>query len=100
MCLDEVLDGADLVVTGEGFVDAGSYEGKVVGGVVEMAAAAGVPVLVVAGDVFDGMEAQAPTCSLVGTFGEARARADVLACVREVVAAELARRSPPRSERS
>ena len=100
VCLDEVVDGADLVVTGEGFVDAGSYQGKVVGGVVAMAAAAGVPVLVVAGDVFDGTETRAPTCSLVQTFGEERARSQVLGCVREVVAAELERRSAPRRERA
>lgn len=88
--LDEAIAGADLVVTGEGFVDAGSYEGKVVGGVVAMAEAAGVPVVVIAGDVFDGVGDRAPTRSLVATFGDERARADTLACVRELVATELA----------
>jgi glycerate 2-kinase len=39
---DDALDGADLVVTGEGRLDATSFEGKVVGGVVEWAAEAGV----------------------------------------------------------
>ena len=43
------IEQADLVVTGEGALDATSLEGKVVGGVAEMAAAAGVPVLAVVG---------------------------------------------------
>src|SRR5204862_4754708 len=51
--LDDYLEGADLVVTGEGFLDEQSFEGKVVGGVAERAEAAGVPVLVIAGEVFD-----------------------------------------------
>jgi glycerate kinase len=40
--LDDKLDGADLVVTGEGFLDEQSFEGKVVGGVLERAEAAGI----------------------------------------------------------
>ena len=35
--LDERIEGADLVVTGEGFLDEQSFEGKVVGGVVALA---------------------------------------------------------------
>ena len=41
--LYERLEGADLVVTAEGFLDAQSFEGKVVGGVAELTAQAGVP---------------------------------------------------------
>jgi glycerate kinase len=40
--LDDALDGADVVVTGEGRLDATSFAGKVVGGVIEWAAEAGV----------------------------------------------------------
>jgi glycerate kinase len=40
--LDEQLDGCDLVVTGEGRLDPPSLEGKVVGGVLDAAVAAGV----------------------------------------------------------
>lgn len=40
--LDAALDGAELVVTGEGKLDISSFEGKVVGGVLEWAADAGV----------------------------------------------------------
>ncbi len=50
--LDGALDGVDLVVTGEGRLDATSFAGKVVGGVLEWSADAGVPhVAVIAGQV-------------------------------------------------
>jgi glycerate kinase len=88
---DEALEGADLVVTGEGFVDAQSFDGKVVGGVAERAAAAGVPVLVVAGEVFDDAGARVDAVSLVERFGEDRARRDPPACVEEVVRGHLAK---------
>lgn len=88
--LDERLEEADLVVTGEGFLDAQSFEGKVVGGVAEMAVTAGVPVLAVVGAAYDGAEARVPTVSLVARFGAERARAETTRCVEEVVAAHLA----------
>ena len=37
------IEGADLVITGEGHLDAQSFEGKVVGGVAEIARELGVP---------------------------------------------------------
>src|SRR5215207_835296 len=62
--LAEQLESAYLVVTGEGFLDAQSFEGKVVGGVAELAAAAGVPVLAVAGQVYDGADQRIQALSL------------------------------------
>ncbi|MBI2708952.1 MAG: glycerate kinase [Actinobacteria bacterium] len=88
--LDDLIEGADLVVTGEGFVDAQSFEGKVVGGVAALAGSLGVPVLVVAGELYDGVEDRLPSVSLVERFGEERARGDVLGCVEAVVADHLA----------
>jgi glycerate kinase len=41
--LDAALEGSDLVLTGEGRLDRTSFEGKVVGGVLEWAVEAGVP---------------------------------------------------------
>ena len=41
--LETALEGVDLVVTGEGRLDATSFDGKVVGGVLEWATDAGVP---------------------------------------------------------
>lgn len=50
--LEGALEGVDLVVTGEGRLDATSFEGKVVGGVLEWATDAGVAhTAVVAGQV-------------------------------------------------
>jgi glycerate kinase len=50
--LESALDDVDLVVTGEGRLDATSFEGKVVGGVLEWATDAGVSdMAVVAGQV-------------------------------------------------
>jgi glycerate kinase len=92
--LDRCIEGADLVVTGEGFLDAQSFEGKVVGGVAELAAELGVPVLAVVGQMFD-VDAVPPSLdvvSLVDRFGEERARADTLACIEEVVGEALAAR--------
>jgi glycerate kinase len=92
--LATAVEDADLVITGEGFVDEASFDGKVVGGIVELAAEFGVPVLVVAGEVFDEVDATAPdgvaTVSLVQTFGPDRARHDTAACLAEVVAAQVA----------
>jgi glycerate kinase len=83
--LEDRLEGADLVVTGEGFVDEQSFQGKVVGGVLELADAAGVPALVVAGELLVGVPPPARAVSLVERFGQERAMADAAACVREVV---------------
>jgi glycerate kinase len=83
--LAERFEAADLVVTGEGFLDAQSFEGKVVGGVAELAKVAGVPVLAIAGQVYDGAEQRIDTVSLVARYGEERAMADTAACITEAV---------------
>lgn len=51
--LDAALEGADLVITGEGRLDTTSLSGKVVGGVAERASVAGVALAVVAGQADD-----------------------------------------------
>jgi glycerate kinase len=85
------LQDADLVVTGEGFLDEQSFDGKVVGGVVALAAEAGVPVFAVAGEVFDRVDDRVEAVSLVERYGAERAMNDTGACVEEVVAERLAR---------
>jgi glycerate kinase len=82
--LDERLEEADLVITAEGFLDALSFEGKVVGGVAALAAAVDVRAVAIAGQVFDDAGDRIEAISLVDRFGEARARADTLACIEEV----------------
>jgi glycerate 2-kinase len=88
--LDRHLYGADLVITGEGLVDETSLTGKVVGGVLARAAAAGVESLVVAGDVVTNSPIDA--VSLVALCGRERALAEPAACLAEVVEKELTRR--------
>jgi len=90
--LAERVASADLVVTGEGYLDEQSFTGKAVGGMVALSNAAGVPVVAVVGDADPDVEV--PTgvevVSLVDRFGEVRARADTAACLTEVVGILLA----------
>lgn len=51
------LEGADLLLTGEGRIDEQSADGKTLSGVARSAAAAGVPVLAIAGEIGPGAEA-------------------------------------------
>ncbi len=87
--LATAVEEADLVVTGEGFVDEASFDGKVVGGLAALADEFGVPMLVVAGEVFDGVGDRIDARSLVAEFGRERALADTAACIAEAVAAHL-----------
>ena len=50
---DDALDGADLVLTGEGRIDAQSAMGKAISGIVRRAARNNVPVIALAGEVAD-----------------------------------------------
>ena len=88
--LDEHLEKADLVVTGEGRLDATSFTGKVVGRVLERAATAGAGALVIAGEV----AAESPTdaLSLVASYGPERAFAEPAKCLSELVENALATR--------
>jgi glycerate kinase len=81
--LDAAIAAADLVVTGEGRVDATSLEGKVVGGVVARASAAGVPVIVVCGTC--AIDLAVPVLDLTSRFGRQRSWGDTARCVTEVV---------------
>ena len=54
---DSLVDGADLVFTGEGKLDTQSLRGKVVIGVARRAKKHGVPVIAVVGDIGDCIEA-------------------------------------------
>ena len=99
------LGRSQLAVTAEGRLDASSWSGKVVGGVVRAAGAAGIDVLVVAGvvapgaaegvtgpppgrpgrDGRDGRGGRVAVRSLAERCGHARALADPAACVEQVV---------------
>lgn len=94
--LDEAMEGADLVVTAEGFLDEQSFEGKLVGGVVTAAHSAGVACVAIAGEVLPGLACArrgAPhpleTVSLIERYGRPRAENDTLTCIEDVVASLL-----------
>ncbi len=53
---DELLDGADLVISGEGRIDGQSARGKVVAGVANRSSKKNVPTIAIVGDVSDGSE--------------------------------------------
>lgn len=91
------MEAADLVVTGEGFLDDQSFEGKAVGGVLELAEEFGVPALVVAGQILDDLhlgqlvgERDVTVVSLVEGYGDTRAFNDTSACVEDAVKRHLA----------
>lgn len=54
---DELLAGADLVLTGEGRIDAQSVHGKVISGIARRTSRAGVPLVALVGCIDDSAEA-------------------------------------------
>jgi glycerate kinase len=91
--LHDAVEGADLVITAEGFLDQQSFEGKVVGGVVGLAAPLGVPCVAIVGEVVEDLEPPGKDfeiVSLVKEFGRERAHADTLACIEKVAGDVLA----------
>jgi glycerate kinase len=88
--LDEQLAETDLVVTGEGLLDATSFTGKVVGRVLERARTAGIDAVVIAGNVAPGSPIDA--LSLVQRYGPERALAEPAESLTELVETALATR--------
>ncbi len=91
--LAEAIAAADIVFTGEGRCDAESFNGKVVGGVCDLARDAGVRVVIIAGAVDEEVSlpdardaGRVDVVSLTKRFGADRAWNAPLRCVREVVA--------------
>jgi glycerate kinase len=92
--LDDALARADLVLTGEGRLDATSFAGKVVGGIVARCTARGIPVVAVVGDAAPETRGRIDAVSLVERFGPERALHDTAACVSLVVEERLGSRAP------
>lgn len=88
LSLRERARAADLVVTGEGYLDEQSFAGKAAGGVISLSRAAGAPVLVIVGDRAAGLvvpDEQVPIVALVERYGRDRAMAETAACIAELV---------------
>lgn len=86
---DRIAD-ADLVITGEGHLDAQSFHGKVVGSLSELAAEYGVPIAAIVGIADDDVRDRIPTWAIADRYGEERALREPLWCV-ERIAGELLR---------
>ncbi|MGH1504818.1 MAG: glycerate kinase family protein [Acidimicrobiales bacterium] len=87
--LDEALDGADLVITGEGKLDAESFNGKVVGGVASWAAEQDVPVLAMVGIVDPSADGVVPNGVTVRSLAAAHGAEAAMARTVELVEGEL-----------
>jgi len=83
--LDEMILESDIVITGEGYLDKTSFEGKVVSGVCRYAGAASVPVFVIAGEISAEAAEKVDCVSLVETFGEERSFAETELCIERLV---------------
>ena len=113
--LAQRLRTADLVITGEGHVDPPSFEGKVPGGVLELARTrtrtstgapngmAALPVVCIGGGADASVLAHPPpgleVVSLTAEFGRERARRDTLELIAEVTTRLLPRFCPPPAHR-
>ena len=94
--LYDQIEAADVVITGEGKVDATSFAGKVVHTVVTLAAAADRRTIVVGGVVDPAARDRLDDLSvdwidLVAEHGEARAMGDAAGCVRDSISDRLSR---------
>jgi glycerate kinase len=91
------IEPADLVMTGEGHLDPPSFEGKVPGGVIELAGGR-CPVVCVVGGAEQELLDLPPTgveiISLAATYGSSRAHNETAALIGEVTAAVIARFCP------
>ena len=83
--LAEHIERADLVVTGEGFLDEQSFDGKVVGGVVALAREAGKPVIAVVGDALPNLGDRVEVLSLVERYGREDALWATTSCIEDAV---------------
>lgn len=84
---DEAVKEHDLVITGEGLLDDTSFDGKVVGSVLDYAQDAKKRTLAIVGDIDEAMDAslraEIETISITEMFGADMALQQVLRCVED-----------------
>ena len=85
ICLDELMIDSDLVITGEGFLDSTSFDGKVISGICRYADTFSVPVFVIAGDISPEIVGKVEGVSLVEAFGKERAFSETELCIERTV---------------
>lgn len=91
--LEDAIAEADAVITGEGALDAESFNGKVVGGVVGAAEPYGIPVLVVAGTISPDAPAarlsRLRAVDLTETYGQHASWRRTAECITDAVREHL-----------
>ena len=92
--LHDQITAADLVITGEGFLDEQSFDGKVIGGVQAMCADAGRLVVAIVGDSAPEVRDRIVHRSLVQDFGTERAMNEPLWCIEHAAIATLREQFP------
>ena len=84
---DEAIKEHDLVITGEGLFDDTSFDGKVVGSVLDYANEAGTRAMAIVGDIDEAMDsslrAEIETISITEMFGNDMAMQQVLRCIED-----------------
>jgi glycerate kinase len=90
---DEAIKNHDLVITGEGLFDDTSFDGKVVGSVLDYANEAKTKALAIVGDIDDAMDtelrAEIETVSITEMFGTEMAMQQVLRCIEDAASEAL-----------
>src|SRR6478735_588604 len=91
--LYDTIAGADLVITGEGYLDEQSFQGKVVGGVAQLAELTNTPVGAVVGDAAPEVGGRIEHVSLVAEYGFEQATTQTRSSIERAAATLLERRS-------
>jgi len=87
--LEELVSRSDVIISGEGFVDAESFNGKVVGGMSELCSRANKPIGVICGNIDAEVSGHIPHVSLVEKFGEHEAFNATATCIERATGALL-----------
>lgn len=88
--LYDALEDADLVLTGEGHLDAQSFNGKVVGGVQNLAAEYGIPVGAIVGVADDDVTDRIPHWAIAELYGSETAWNQPLRAISDATRLALA----------
>jgi glycerate kinase len=89
--LHEQIAQCDLIITGEGYLDNESFDGKVVGGVQQLAQQFNKPVVVICGGADVDAQQRIDSFSLIENFGEAEAFSQPLMCIEKAASEILTR---------
>ncbi len=92
--LHDLIADHDVIITGEGFMDTESFNGKVVGGVRDIARKAGKPVVAICGGAQQSVGSEIDAIVLVNEFGEREAFNHTLTSIERATHLALNRAMP------